>query len=594
MTTAAIQTAWVDLIVASLADAGVTHVVLSPGSRSTPLALALARAPRLARRVVIDERSAGFVALGAARASGQPAALICTSGTAPAHYAPAVIEASLAGVPLIVVSADRPTALHGAGASQTIDQQRLFGGFVRRFDDLGVADGGAVALAAARRKVFQAVLAARGPSPGPAHLNVPLVKPLEPAPPVTAAEHAAVAEVARLIALPPPVAAPSRLRVADAALADAAARLAAAPRGVILATAASVARAADRAAVAALARATGYPIVAEAGSQLRFAPRADDVVVVEHGGLIAASPLGAALAPSLVLQLGGEPVAMAWPRLAADAARVIVADGGWPDGDSRADALLLGEVADTLTRLAAALPAPSAGWAAAWRDADRRVAAAMTAARAWPGPWGEPELLARVVAGLADGALLAIGNSLPIRVIDEVPATTADVRVLTQRGAAGIDGLIAGAAGAAWASGRPTTLVLGDVAFAHDVGSLATLAGLPVTVVVVDNRGGHIFDDLPLAAAGVDAAVYRELWLTPPALDPVAVAAGFGVAATSVRNPDELAAAWSRGGAGPRLIHAVVAADGARATRARALAQLAAPATPTPPAAAARAAEATP
>ena len=143
MTSAAIQTAWVDLIVASLADAGVGRVVVSPGSRSTPLVLALARCPRLARRVVIDERSAGFVALGAARASGEPAALVCTSGTAPAHYAPAVIEASLAGVPLVVVSADRPTALHGAGASQTIDQQRLFGGFVRRFDDLGVADGGA-------------------------------------------------------------------------------------------------------------------------------------------------------------------------------------------------------------------------------------------------------------------------------------------------------------------------------------------------------------------------------------------------------------------------------------------------------------------
>ena len=139
MTTAAIQTAWVDLIVGTLRDAGVAEVVVSPGSRSTPLVLALARAPGLRRRVIVDERSAGFFALGAARASGRPVALVCTSGTAAAHYAPAVIEAAMAGVPLVVLSADRPTELHGAGAAQTIDQHRLFGGFARRFDDLGAA-----------------------------------------------------------------------------------------------------------------------------------------------------------------------------------------------------------------------------------------------------------------------------------------------------------------------------------------------------------------------------------------------------------------------------------------------------------------------
>ncbi|MBK9031507.1 MAG: 2-succinyl-5-enolpyruvyl-6-hydroxy-3-cyclohexene-1-carboxylic-acid synthase [Myxococcales bacterium] len=571
MTSAAIQTAWADLVLGTLVDAGVAELVLSPGSRSTPLALAAARLPGLRRRVIVDERSAGFFALGAARASGRPVALVCTSGTAVAHYAPAVIEAALAGVPLIVLSADRPTELHGAGAAQTIDQQRLFGSFARRFDDLGAPDGSPLALAAVRRKLAQAVACARGPAPGPVHVNVPLRKPLEPAAPQTAAEHGAVVEVARLRTLPLPIAAPPQLRVADAAVADAA-RLAATPRGIIAATAAAVDRAADRAAIVALAARTGYPILAEAGSQLRFGPRAGAAVIVDHFPLLAASAEVGALTPTLIIQIGGEPIAMAWPRLAAEADRIIVADHGWPDGDSTATALLIGDVGDTVARLTALAPAHGGAWAATWRAADQRAAAAVAAARAWPGPWTEAEVIARVVAGLADGAQLVVGNSLPIRVIDEVATSSADVAVLTQRGAAGIDGLLAGAAGAAWATGRATTVVLGDVSFAHDVGSLAVIGDLPVTIVVVDNRGGHIFDDLPLAAAGVPDATYAELWLTAPALDPVALAAGFGLPAQTVRNPDDLPAP----GPGPRLVHALVAAGGARAARARALAHLAA------------------
>ncbi len=572
MTTAAIQTAWVELIAATLADAGVAEVVLSPGSRSTPLVLAIAREPRLRRRVIVDERSAGFFALGAARASGRPVALVCTSGTAVAHYLPAVIEAALAGVPLLIVSADRPTELHGAGASQTIDQQRLFGGFARRFDDLGAPDGSALALGALRRKLAQAVLAARGPMPGPVHVNVPLRKPLEPAAPTTDAEHAAVATVARLRAQALPATAPPRLQADDAAVASIAALIAAHPRGVIVATAATPAAAARREVIVALAMRAGYPILAETGSQLRFAPRTG-ATVIEHASLLAASADAAMLAPTLVVQLGGEPVAMAWPRLAAGATRVIVADHGWPDGDSSAAAVVIGDVGDTVARVTAAIAPRDSAWTATWAAADHRAAAAMHSARAWPGAWSETDLLARVVAGLADGDQLVVSNSLPIRVIDEVAATRADVHVSTQRGAAGIDGLIAGAAGAAWATGRPTTLVLGDVAFAHDVGSLAVVGGLPLTIVVVDNRGGHIFDDLPLAAAGVEPGLYTELWLTAPAIDPAAVAAGFGVAAYTVRKPDDA----PQPGPGPRLIHAVVAADGARTTRARALAHLAAP-----------------
>lgn len=567
MTTAAIQTAWAELTLGTLVDAGVTELVMSPGSRSTPLALAALRTDGLRLRVLIDERSAGFFALGAARAAGRPVALLCTSGTAVAHYAPAVIEAAHAGVPLIVLSADRPPELHGAGASQTIDQQRLFGGFARSFVDAGPPDGSALALRALRRKLVQAIAIARGPAPGPVHVNLPLRKPLEPAAPRTPEEHAAVAEVAALRARPLALTAPAVARATDDAIAAAAALIDAHPRGVILATAAQATQAGLRAAVAALAARTGYPILAEAGSQLRFAPAPVDATRVEHVPLLAAAR--PELAPTLVVQLGGEPVAMPWASFAAGARRVIIADAGWPDGDSSADALVIGAVDDAVARLTAAVTARDGDWAGRWRAADAEAASAMAAARAWPGPWSETDLIARVVAGLAEGEQLALGNSLTIRVVDESATTDADLRVLTQRGAAGIDGLIAGAAGAAWATGRPTTLILGDVSFAHDVGSLATLADLPVTVVVVDNRGGRIFDALPLAAAGVDAEAYRALWLTPPGLEPALIAAGFGVPAQVVRNPDELPH-----GIGPRVLHALVASDGAAATRARAVAHL--------------------
>ncbi len=571
MTTAAVQAAWAELAMASLVAAGVGELVISPGSRSTPLALAAVRVAGLRRTVIVDERSAGFFALGAARATGRAVALLCTSGTAAAHYLPAVIEASLAGVALIVVSADRPPELHGAGASQTIDQQRLFGGFVRRFDDVGPPDGSALALRALRRKIVQAVAAARGPGPGPVHLNLPLRKPLEPAAATTAAEHAAVAEVARLIASPAPIVTPSSVRVPGAAIAAAAAVIAGSARGVIVAAAAPAAHRALRAPTWRLAEKTGYPVLAEAGSQLRFAARPDGVAAIDHFPLVVA--VRADLAPDVVVQLGGEPVALAWPGLLAarPPRRIVLAEHGWPDGDSSAELVLIGDVADTLTRLAAAVAERRTAWTATWRAAEADAAAAMRAARAAAAPWSETDLIARVIADLPDGAIVVVGNSLPIRVIDEAATTARALTVLTQRGAAGIDGLIAGAAGAAWATATPTTVILGDVSFGHDVGSLAVTAGLPLTIVVVDNRGGHIFDELPLAAAGVEPSIYRELWLTPSALDPVALATGFGVAARTVREPDALSGIRT---AGPHLVHAVVAADGARLTRTRALTAL--------------------
>ena len=183
--TAAIQTVWAELIATTLADAGAVRCVISPGSRSTPLVAALAREPRLELTTLIDERAAGFFALGAARATSAPVVLVCTSGTAAAHYLPAIVEASMAGVPLVAFTADRPPELQGCGASQTIDQVKLYGDFVRAAIDLGPPGPGELALRAVRRKVIQALTLASGPHPGPVHVQLPQRKPLEPAAPTT-------------------------------------------------------------------------------------------------------------------------------------------------------------------------------------------------------------------------------------------------------------------------------------------------------------------------------------------------------------------------------------------------------------------------
>jgi 2-succinyl-5-enolpyruvyl-6-hydroxy-3-cyclohexene-1-carboxylate synthase len=562
--TAAVQTVWAELVAASLADAGVSDVVVSPGSRSTPLAAALARLP-VRLHVVVDERAAGFFALGIARASGMPAAVVCTSGTAPAHYLPAVIEAAMSGVPLVIVSADRPPELQGAGASQTIDQAKLFGGFVRRFDDLGPPEGSALALRAVRRKIGQAVAAARGPASGPVHVNVPLRKPLEPVAPSTDAERALAAEATRLRAQPIAACAPI-VRVPDDAIARVAAAITGTTRGVLLATAGPATRREARGAAFALAARAGWPMLAEAGSQLRFAPR-DGVLFVDHAGLAA----NAELAPEVIVQIGGEPVAMGWAPMAATARRFIIAESGWPDGDSTAEAVLVGDVADTLARIVAALPMPRlpSAYARAWRDADRTAADAVAAAiAAHRGSLAaEHAMVGAAIAAVPDGGQLVLGNSLPVRVADEIAPGGRDLTVLTQRGAAGIDGLIAGAAGAA--TRGPTVLVLGDVSFAHDVGALACTRGLPLAIVVIDNGGGRIFDQLPVVNSELPDGAFERLWRTPTALDPVVAARAFGIDGATVRNPDELAAAIARAASAPIVIHAPVAPESAATIRKR-------------------------
>lgn len=559
---AAVQTLWADLIASTLAEAGVRVCVVSPGSRSTPLVTALAQEPRLALPTIIDERAAAFYALGVARATGEPVAMVCTSGTAAAHYLPALVEASQAGVPLIAITADRPAELQQCGASQTIDQVGMYGAFVRGAFDLGEPTGSALAMRAVRRKVIQAITLALGPVVGPVHLEVPLRKPLEPAAPSTDEERTLARLVGELKREPVVTRAP-RLSADDGALRELAAAIAAEPRGLIVSGALPPTFAA-REHVHAVAKRAGYPLLAEAGSQLRFGPRAG-VTGIDCFDLVLASAASAPAA-KLILQLGSDPVAASWPSVTG-ATRWVIADT-WRDPDSSAR-VILGDVADALARLAVLVAERASDFAGAWANAEQRARGAIDRALA-AHPRSEGAVV-RAAVEAAAGATLQVGNSLPIRVIDLVSRGGAARSVITQRGAAGIDGLIASAAGATRA-GKPVLLVLGDVSFAHDLGGLlaAREAKAPLAVVVVDNGGGRIFNGLPVARAGVSL---ERHWTTAPGIDPAAVATALGARALTAASPAAVASAVTEAltTAGITVIHAPVTATGAHDVRRTAL-----------------------
>ncbi len=571
--TAAIQTLWAELIAASLVDAGVVTCVVSPGSRSTPLVAALANESRLELVPIIDERSAAFFALGVARATGVPAAIVCTSGSAAAHYLPAIVEASCAAIPLVVVTADRPPELQHCGATQTIDQIKLYGSFVRGAFDLGAPVGSESALRALRRTVMRAVVLSRGPHAGPIHLEVPLRKPLEPAAPSTDSERA-LARVSAELRTHRVIAAPPMLVADSAAIDELAAAIATEPRGVIVAGAMPLGFAHARTAMFELAARAGYPILAEAGSQLKLAAAGRAVVIGRADFAIAAGPRQ----PRLVIELGAEPVAAAKPSFVG-AARWVLSDHEWRDPDGSARGVIVGDVAATIAVLASRVSARGAELAASWREVDERCAVAVDAALA-AHPKSETAVMRAAVEAVPAGAIIQIGNSLPIRVIDHAIGRGPAHGVITQRGAAGIDGLISSAAGATRA-GVPVLLVLGDVSFAHDVGGLlaARAASAPLAILVLDNAGGQIFAGLPIANAGLDSVVERY-FVTAPELDPAAVAVALGARAITVGSAASAAAAVATALASPgvTVIHAPVSATGAHDVRRFVLDLLAAPA----------------
>ena len=543
MSFTALQAAWAEWLLEGFIAAGVRRVVVSPGSRSTPLVLAIARAEtagRLDAAVVVDERAAAFHALGAARATGVPTLLVCTSGTAGAHYLPAVVEASEARIPLLVLTADRPFELRGRGAPQTIEQSGMFGRFVRRTFELGSAESDPRAVDGLLRTGILATHAARWPDPGPVHVNAAFRKPLEPVgashPDVDALSRRVNEALAAGLGAPDvPVAQPS-----SSALDGVAERLRAAGRGLIVLGPCEPAAAPSAEAVSALARSTGFPVLAEATSQHRFGAAGFPTALDVSEPLFGSPRFLERLAPDLVLQVGGAPTGRALGAWIARSGveRIVLARHGVPEAFNQAARIVVADLEPALEGLADRLSAP-VGVDTDWREAiERAVGHARALADEAAGREGsQGEAVRAAVEAIPEGGLLMVGNSMPVRDVDlYVPAEARSMTVLSQRGAAGIDGLIAGAAGAAAATGSPTLLLLGDVSFQHDVGGLAAASRCeaPLAIVVVGNGGGRLFELLPLRSLPDVGPTFERYFLTPPGVDSVLAAQAFGVRGLAV------------------------------------------------------------
>jgi 2-succinyl-5-enolpyruvyl-6-hydroxy-3-cyclohexene-1-carboxylate synthase len=511
---------------------GLRHAVVCPGSRSTPLALALSERPEVALQVHHDERSGAFLALGLGLATGQPAVVLTTSGTAAAELHAAVVEADLAGVPLLACTADRPPELRDVGAPQAIDQVHLFGGAVRWFGDPGVPD----AASAPRWRAFagRAHAATRGTRPGPVHLNLPFREPLVGAAGPLPPARGDGPWVATATAAGPAATATTGVDVSGV-LGALAGR-----RGVIVAGAAAL----DAAALHGLADALGWPVLAEPRSPA-WVPAATGVVHLD--AILRSRRAAEELRPEVILRVGApgsSRVVNEW-LAASGAGEVVVGAPGWSDPAATAAMVVDGPPAGLLAALRSGVPGPAPGrWLQRWRAASDAAADAVALALARESTANEPAIARDVVAALPDGGRLVVASSMPIRDVERYASPRHGLTVVANRGANGIDGTVSTAIGYALGSAAPTVLLIGDIAFLHDSNGLLGAAGrgIDLVCVVVDNDGGGIFSFLPQARA-VPTERFEALFGTPHGLDLVAVAAAFGVDARALGRDDDAGAA---------------------------------------------------
>jgi 2-succinyl-5-enolpyruvyl-6-hydroxy-3-cyclohexene-1-carboxylate synthase len=528
-----------------LARCGIREACTSPGSRSSPLVLALAREERLRCFSHIDERCAGFFAIGAAKRSGRAVAVTCTSGTAVANLAPAVIEAYQARVPLVVLTADRPSELREVGAGQTIDQIKLFGTAAKWFFEVGTHEATPERARWMRALACRAVWTALEGRPGPVHLNFALREPLV-APDALGDD-------------PQPGRAGGRPWVLRSTPGDDAA---AAGRALAV-----IARDAHRPLVVAGCAQPGLEAVAVACERLGWPLLADPLSGARRGGaaiahydaLLRSERFAAQRRPDLVLRCGDLPTSKplrAWLDAMGPEVTQLGFDphGSVQDPNASLEVVLATGAAQTLAAAADHTPIADPDWLAGWRSADAAAARAIDE-KLGDGALSEPLVARALAAELPAEATLFVASSMPVRDVESFTGVRDDApRVLCNRGANGIDGTVSSAFGAAAVTSRPVVLLIGDVALAHDVGGLmaARRLGLAITIVLLDNDGGGIFEFLPLARA---RDIFEEHVATPHGLDFAHAAALYGCAYAQADDLAGLRAALARAvGAGETTI----------------------------------------
>ncbi|WP_324668926.1 2-succinyl-5-enolpyruvyl-6-hydroxy-3-cyclohexene-1-carboxylic-acid synthase [Geochorda subterranea] len=532
---------YVDAFVQGLVDAGVRHICLAPGSRSTPLAVVLAARPELRLWPHVDERSCGFFALGLARAlGGQPVAVACTSGTAAANLYPAVVEARYGRVPLVVLTADRPPELRGVGASQTIDQLGLYGSHVKWWVDAALPEATPPMLRYAAMLGARAARTAVAAPAGPVHLNFPFREPLLPQrPDGESAERQHAAGVVDPMASRASGAPSGVERTVDPATVERlvdALRSSARPLLVVgpqedPALAAAAVR---------LARSLRAPLLADPLSQARWGRHELDAIIDAYDLLLRDEILAASLRPGLVLRMGAAPVSkalLAYLERHADVRQLVLdVPGGWRDPLLTGEPLWAADPAALLAHAAGRLEGSGAeagrledrgevaadpAWLARWKALQQAARGAVRRVLAAEASVSEPGAVVSLLRAMPDGATLYVGNSMPVRDLDAVgEADGRIVRVLANRGTSGIDGVVSAALGAAAGTrDGPVALIIGDLSFYHDLNGLlaARLHGLSLTVLLLHNDGGGIFS--LLSQAQLPEADFERLFATPTGLD---------------------------------------------------------------------------
>ncbi|MCY3580570.1 MAG: 2-succinyl-5-enolpyruvyl-6-hydroxy-3-cyclohexene-1-carboxylic-acid synthase [bacterium] len=503
-----------DALVSALQAGGVAGVVISPGSRSTPLVLAV-HEDGPPSYIVLDERSAGFLALGMARSTGLPVALVCTSGSAAANYLPALVEADRARIPLVVLTADRPPGSLDRDTPQTIDQIGLYGSRTRaavnfdtrECDPMQVAD-----------QALQAIGATYPPHAGPVHLNVPFAKPLEPP--------------SRRDPLPSfnlTLPAESEVPIQTGSVEALQDLFEQAERGLIVAGPQETGPAA-RESLIRISRESGWPLLADGLSMLRQTPFEN---LITTGDMLASDPVFVGgYSPDAVLRLGGTPTGTAsqdWLAGLQAAEMVLDPDSRWTAPGRQI--VLRDPIAPLLGRISPSPAKPC--WTDSWKSAERRLRERRRSERG-----NHPHSELAVTGMILDHEpMVWVGSSLPVRHVNAMMEPGCGATVWGNRGACGIDGAIATAAGCALGIGQRLVALMGDLSFLHDVGSLNAARSLKVdlTVVVLDNGGGAIFDSLPYLKSlhqptdTEDFQRIRDLFYTPHNQDLAAIARGFGV-----------------------------------------------------------------